>query len=911
MSKRWFYIVLCMIFLMTSVIPIYGENEESDDYKIATVEDFVTFAEKCRLDSFSKNLKVSLEANIDMSDVEFEPIPIFQGIFEGNQHTVKGISLSKDGSVQGLFRYVTASAIVQNLSVEGEISPQGSANQIGGIVGINEGTVLNCSFHGNISGVNQIGGIAGTNTVTGVIENCESSGEIHGDHFIGGIAGENDGVIRTCINNANINITARQNDVHIADITIDTLTNSESADTVTDIGGISGLSTGVIRECINKGDVGYQHIGYNIGGIAGTQSGTIVDCINEGQILGRKEIGGIVGQMEPVSYIEYSQDTLQILQGQLETMSALTSQASTNAQNGASAVSGQIGTLMGQVEDARNAVGMLIDEVDMSDVELPDITLDDIKPPEIDLENPQLPEIDMETPQLPEVDASQLPNLDSIKAAQNSLSNSMSAMQSTLGSIASATQSLTGTLTRDLQAVTEQIGVMSDTISGASENLGGSVTDVSDLDTPNNLTGKVQTCVNYGNVLGDLHIGGIAGAMAMENDLDILDDWETIGEDSLNFQSEVRAVIVACKNQGTVTAKKQEAGGIVGWQPLGLVKNSLNIGNLSAKEAEYVGGVSGSSNGFIRKSYAKCEITGTAYVGGIAGSAETVSDCYAMVKIQDAKEKIGAILGMKAENTSQEKAISKNYYLVVDEDWGGMDGISYAGIARPVKKKTFFALENLPEEFQTVNIQFVFENGTKTILSMEPGANFDMSQIPEIPKKEGHYGIWEGLDEEELKNVLYDQTYEAMYHAYQSVLASERKDEAGRPLLLIEGAFTQDASIQMKQTTVSLELSQNESVVEAWNIQVNDEILVENGRYLIPDDVDQDRLRVYLNTGEESWEAVSVTVDGSYVTFPWKGKIRKIVIVEIQMKPVWLYSLIGIGVTVLLCVGNVIRKKKV
>ena len=69
-----------------------------------------------------------------------------------------------------------------------------------------------------------------------------------------------------------------------------------------DTGGIAGYSDGVIIGCSNYGRVGYEHTGYNIGGIAGRQSGVVTSCTNIGTVYGRKDVGGIVGQMEP--YIE-------------------------------------------------------------------------------------------------------------------------------------------------------------------------------------------------------------------------------------------------------------------------------------------------------------------------------------------------------------------------------------------------------------------------------------------------------------------------------------------------------------------------------------------------------------------------------------------------------------------------------
>ena len=66
-----------------------------------------------------------------------------------------------------------------------------------------------------------------------------------------------------------------------------------------DLGGIAGLNTSVIKYCDNYGDVGYPHTGYNVGGIAGRQSGRILGCTNAAEVTARKDVGGIVGQVEP------------------------------------------------------------------------------------------------------------------------------------------------------------------------------------------------------------------------------------------------------------------------------------------------------------------------------------------------------------------------------------------------------------------------------------------------------------------------------------------------------------------------------------------------------------------------------------------------------------------------------------
>ena len=266
MYKKVLSILLCFLLLTTTVLHVSATNEETveevrlPDLTITDEKAFLAFTENCRLDSYSQDLYVVLDADLDLSDTEFKGIPIFCGTFDGQGHTIKGIELTADGSVQGLFRYLTDTALVQNLTVFALINPSGSRSQIGTIAGQNAGHILDCSVHCKISGANYVGGIVGSNTVTGIVDGCLVVGEVYGEHFIGGIAGENMGVIRNCENNAPVNTTAQQNSVKIADINMDTLTNSEAANTVTDIGGIAGNSSGVIRNSINRADVGYQHM---------------------------------------------------------------------------------------------------------------------------------------------------------------------------------------------------------------------------------------------------------------------------------------------------------------------------------------------------------------------------------------------------------------------------------------------------------------------------------------------------------------------------------------------------------------------------------------------------------------------------------------------------------------------------
>lgn len=869
-QARVLSLMLSLCLLLAMALPVLAEEEEENTLRIVNLQQFLDFAEDCRLDAYSQNLTVTLAVDLDLSGTEFTGIPIFCGTFQGGGHTISGWTFDGDGSQVGLFRYLTDTAVVQDLYLEGDVQPQGSRENVGGLAGSNAGRIENCQFTGTVIGGDGVGGLVGVNTVSGIIENCHVSGDLSGNHFVGGIAGKNNGVIRSCANTAQVNTTVQENTVSLSDVTIDSLTHSESSQTVTDIGGIAGSSDGVIRDCVNRGDVGYQHMGYNIGGIAGTQSGYIVDCENRGSVQGRKEVGGIVGQMEPTARIEYEEDALQILQRQLNGLSGTVSQTSANVQNAAGTLYSQVEALGNHVQDAKDAVGLLI----------------------------------------PDRDDPSLPDGDTIQAAKNGLSSSISGMNSTLEGMSASTQSAMGKLSNNLHSLQNQITAMSATLGNVSETLGGSLTDVSDDDTEADLGGKVASCVNYGAVLADRNVGGIAGAMALENDLDLQDDLQSVGQSSLNFESELRAVVLDCENQATVTASKENAGGVVGWVSLGLVKNSRNLGDVDGETCDYVGGVAGQSSGYIRGCSAKSTLTGNAWVGGVAGSATIATDCRSAVALTGT-EKLGGILGEQAQDHSEEEIpLSGNFYLPVFDDHGGIDGISYDGLAQPLDEDTFLALEDLPELFAQVIVTFRYDDGTQRQITLSSGSALSASQIPQLPERDGYVGRWEGLEEADLDNIVFNITFEASYVGNQTTLESKTTRANGRALLLVEGNFTQDSDLTVAQGQEEPPLEGGQTLAEIWNVHVENPLSITGGRLLLPEDWDADHMALLVRSGDGDWQTVEHTLDGSYAVFSLTQSNATLALVQ-TASPMWLLYA-GVALAVLLAAALLLgfRKKR-
>ncbi len=353
-----------LALLLMLALPVWAEGEETEKLPVTinSVDDLLQLVTDCRLDSWSEGRTVDLNTDLDLTGVDFAGIPTFSGTFDGNGHTISGLSLVDDGSVTGFFRYIQADGVVHDLTVRGRSMPTGSRTTVGGIVGSNAGTLINCRFEGVASGASIVGGIAGTNLSSGTINNCTTTGSVYGAHFIGGIVGDNHGVVINCGNDANVNTTVNQNEVDLSELTLNDLIGTENAADITDIGGIAGTSSGVVRACLNRGTVGYQHIGYNIGGIVGSQTGYVEGCVNYGPVYARKEGGGIVGQMEPSSTLLYSQDTLQELGSELDTLQTLVNRACDDASAASSDLSNQLTNLRNGVSSARNAIENLLDE---------------------------------------------------------------------------------------------------------------------------------------------------------------------------------------------------------------------------------------------------------------------------------------------------------------------------------------------------------------------------------------------------------------------------------------------------------------------------------------------------------------------------------------------------------------------
>lgn len=875
------------------------------DYETVTISteaELVELAENCRLDSWSANKYVKLENDIVLQENSGLMIPVFGGIFEGGGHQISGVEIRDSGAVMGLFRYVQAKGRIRNLSVSGTVSPEGSESQVGLLAGVNYGTIINCSVSGVVTGDEEVGGIAGINEVSGAIRNSSSSALVTGAHYTGGICGANRGTLNNCSNYGNVNIYSQEVTYDIEDITVENLEDINSAGNVsahTDTGGITGYSEGKIYYCLNSGNVGYQHVGYNTGGIVGRlHQGYVQNCTNTGHVLGRKDVGGIAGQMEPFLEVQYLDDKLkeidretgkfldllektqQELSADMKQAAELTRLISESLNSAADAAGELLGTAndlwyiynqeLGGINSDLNRLVKDLGEAGDSEETSQNVTVSGadwgdgtvsggniLRPGDITIQIPDntaayraalkrfgestsehLGNITSATDERSEGVAN---NLDTLNRELESAGDNLTLLSELLVSGTDKTSANMDALHEQAEVLRKSINELRDDLfryegisvsdtsdeeaSGELSNLGAApmeneptgeaaapekadVDEEAYYDTSSFQQGKITLCINRGLVEADTNLGGIVGQVAIEYDFDPEDDISFTGAESFNLEQTVKAVIRESRNLGNVIGKKDYVGGVVGKADFGAVISCESYGNVSSTSGSYVGGIVGSSSYAVRSCYSMGNLSGKNYVGGIVGKGCDVFYSYTYPTLSFTGEYAGAVAGQ----LDKAGTLNGNYY--VKGEIAGIDRIDYGGGAEALSYEEFCDREGLPEAFYEFTVSFCADGKELAAIPCRYGDAIERSQIPEIPAKEGYYGVWEDFD---FDFVTGSRILDARYEKWISSLASSEKNENGRAMVLVQGAFLPDARLKLQETPAGTELTVV-SVDEAGNV---------------------------------------------------------------------------------------------
>lgn len=883
------YFILTVFTVILATVTVFAapaqnaKTTRTKEIHISTADELKEFAENCHLDSYSENLKVYLDKDIDLSRIDFEGVPIFSGKFYGQGHTIKGLFIHYNGSYSGFFRYITKDAEVTNLKLEGYIEPSGSADYAGGFAGKNEGKITDCSFKGGVKGTSNVGLIAGINTENGTINGCNASGRVSGDSCAGGIAGTNAGIIRACTANALTNTTTDENEVNLSDITVSDIGNiSSTSGSTTDIGGIAGRNTGVIRSCQNTHDIGYIHIGYNIGGIAGSSSGLVIDCTNYGDIKARKEAGGIVGQMEPYSHIIYSEDYLKKIRRQIEAINKTIDGAIDSVDGYSDSVKTDYDNIQSAANSAIDNINDILDEAFGSHF----LPTDPDAPLDPDFSQ------DVETQSI-EIDSN-----DRINALSDALTENLKSIISSFDSIRDKTSRQADVQVKNADALNNQVTDLSNTVADLAEmsiSKEDIITDDSKQSVKTEESGKIMNCVNYGEIFSDINSGGIAGAMAFENDLDPEDDLDIVGSFSLSVKMNVKAVIYNSTNYGKVTAKREAMGGIAGFEEVGLITDCYSYGDVDSEDVNYAGGIAGRSNSDVTNCYVKATVRASDHAGGIVGYGNNLSNNYAMITIDSRGENRGAIAG----NVADDGEIENNRYLKTKTVNGAIDEISYDGKAQSMAYEDFIKIKDLPETMTHLTYRFTVDGKTIDEIDLEYGDIISDDDLPAIPGKEDTSAHWREFNHVATENV----TVEAVYvDVLRTIEYRRRDDEEDKPYILAEGNFDEGAQLMVNSLTPTYSPLEDETVVQQLSLVFPDQNQIHTVRIL------GDKYTKIYEKGENGFKELETEIDGSYLVFKTSSNPGTIAVVTTPRPDFTLIIVIAAAVVIALLLFVIIKK---
>lgn len=207
-----------------------------------------------------------LTSNLDLNNINWAPIgidyKIFKGNFDGNGCVIKNLLVESKDQYDSGGLFGEAYANIANLTVYGKVDVNARYDGVGGICGILEGSISNCTNYCDVTGASHqgVGGIVGE--MVGKVINCTNYGSVEGTY---------------------------------------------SSDVV-NIGGIVGRGYniyGTTIEIINCGNHGalygasYAYIGGIIGAPWSSSSVTIKNSVNTGTITGGSRRGGLLGSGTP------------------------------------------------------------------------------------------------------------------------------------------------------------------------------------------------------------------------------------------------------------------------------------------------------------------------------------------------------------------------------------------------------------------------------------------------------------------------------------------------------------------------------------------------------------------------------------------------------------------------------------
>jgi len=250
--------------LSLDVLDYYDRSDSDQEYYeiegLQGLKDLLGFAG-------DEEYSFKLTRDIDLSPAEDFHIPYLEAEFDGDNHTIEGLSLNVDHFRHtGFFDYIDHDGRVANTNV---VDADVNGNRdVGILAGNNRGTIVNSATEGTVSGDFASGGLTGANV--GMVMNSFSTADVYGDKHTGGLIGRN--------SRGQILSSYATGDVRGKNF----------------VGGLIGWdSEGRVKNSYTTGDVDGN---YYVGGLVGDlRSGTVANSYSTGEVSGNSNVGGLIG----------------------------------------------------------------------------------------------------------------------------------------------------------------------------------------------------------------------------------------------------------------------------------------------------------------------------------------------------------------------------------------------------------------------------------------------------------------------------------------------------------------------------------------------------------------------------------------------------------------------------------------
>src|SRR5690554_6893582 len=233
----------------------------------------------------------------------------FDGTFDGQGHKISNLYINNENLPGvGLF-LVIGKGKLRNLSLV-DVNIQGKGN-VGGLAGINDGSIENTFVSGLVQGLVSVGGVVGVNVQEGMIDHSSSSVVVYSaTGGAGGLCGSNYGGIKNSYatgetgSKEDLDLSEEEKSFAAGGLVGDNwgeIVNTYAVGPVyghDSVGGLVGYNIGVIKRSCATGLVNGRN---NTGGLVGANGsfwlngGLIENCYATGNVEGDKNTGGLVG----------------------------------------------------------------------------------------------------------------------------------------------------------------------------------------------------------------------------------------------------------------------------------------------------------------------------------------------------------------------------------------------------------------------------------------------------------------------------------------------------------------------------------------------------------------------------------------------------------------------------------------